>query len=238
MSAIKNSRKKRRSTTTDAAKGPKKPTLKLPHELKVIASEAASEALNMKSSPVLESTPKKEECQSDDFAAVASTTNNEDDKSEQEKVGTATDFLFDGEMYCVIDNPSQDKDSTDETSEAQDKDEYQITEDSLPQVHDESPQNLGKTSSSDTMTSDTSPPCKSTITSTKREELSSPSPMNSKSKPVERSCKITCVTILKDEKTNDKFIVAGVKIESHKTRRNKEHHKHKLSLLVYKIAGK
>jgi len=53
-----------------------------------------------------------------------------------------------------------------------------------------------------------------------------------------RKCKITCVTIMSDEKEGNTYVVAGVKIKSKKTRKSKVKIKNKLSLLVYKVAGK
>ena len=52
-------------------------------------------------------------------------------------------------------------------------------------------------------------------------------------KKMERSCRISSVVMMRDNE--EKFIIAGVKIESKKTRKNKTRHKYKLSLLVYKI---
>ena len=52
-------------------------------------------------------------------------------------------------------------------------------------------------------------------------------------KKLERSCQISSVVMMRENE--EKFIIAGVKIESKKTRKNKTRHKYKLSLLVYKI---
>uniref|UniRef100_A0A7M5TZX2 UBC core domain-containing protein n=2 Tax=Clytia hemisphaerica TaxID=252671 RepID=A0A7M5TZX2_9CNID len=54
----------------------------------------------------------------------------------------------------------------------------------------------------------------------------------------ERKCKISCVTIMSDGNEGSTYVVAGVKIKSKKTRKNKIKVKNKLSLLVYKVAGK
>ena len=53
-----------------------------------------------------------------------------------------------------------------------------------------------------------------------------------------RKCKIASVTIMTDEREGNTYVVAGVKIKSKKTRKTKVKVKNKLSLLVYKVAGK
>ncbi|XP_065681736.1 uncharacterized protein LOC100214758 isoform X1 [Hydra vulgaris] len=64
------------------------------------------------------------------------------------------------------------------------------------------------------------------------------SKMKSKSHGTKRSFKITSVAIMKDARTSQKFIVAGVKIDSVKYSKHKLSEKHKLSLLTYKIESK
>ena len=63
-------------------------------------------------------------------------------------------------------------------------------------------------------------------------------PTNETKGTFERKCKIASVTIMSDENERNTYVVAGVKIKSKKTRKSKVKIKKKLSLLVYKVAGK
>lgn len=187
----------------------------MPNSLKTIASEAASDVVKNDNIP-LSKTDTKENMENKKKERLDKIINIAQD--------TITDVIFEGESYCVIAEPLNYKSE----NLAGDSNVFGI-EDSVLEIDDSlniSPQKETNKENSESISSPTEEKSKATGGG------------KTKLKSAERSCSITCVTILKEEDSEDKFIVAGVKIESRKVRKNKERHKHKLSLLVYKLAGK
>lgn len=128
------------------------------------------------------------------------------------------DFVYDGESYCVITDPQK----TPEVEGSQSNAEMEVSKNS-PEV--ETPEN--------------SEPYVFTVedtTSKSDDEITHPT--NETKGTFERKCKIASVTIMCDENEGNTYVVAGVKIKSKKTRKSKVKIKKKLSLLVYKVAGK
>lgn len=242
MSAIKDplSKTKKRETLDGIEN-------RLPDTLKVIAAEKANGSLNSTNS--LESTLTANETQELTFTSsngiIPVPLNSPTNYVFKSHSGETkmTDVEFDGESYCVIVNPA---DGVKETINigmteplipngfVSDMNLQQLEGGEQDMILDQSDENDNDVhrNEADFLKSPES------ITTANNNNINTPKTPKVKSKNVERSCRITSVTIMKDEKTCDKFIIAGVKIEARKSRKNKEKLKCKLSLLVYKLAGK
>ena len=140
-----------------------------------------------------------------------------------------TDIVVGGESYCIINNVSQNSITEGIVQESahllieQEGDEQKVeVSENLPNKDSikGSPKMLELVKSSSSKNSLQS--CTQSRTKFHTQE----------------SCKITSVAIMKDSKTAEKFVIAGVKIDSIKNRKFKQSEKHKLSLLTYKIANK
>ena len=242
VSAIKDSYRKRPSSKSQTKEVPEGTESRLPDTLKVIAAEKAGGTLNIPNS--LESTLTANETQQLTFTSSngvipvpLNSTTNYVFKSHVTET-KMTDVEFDGESYCVIVNPSDGvKENNNKADENQIGNGF-LTDDSPSQmdceqdqvdgfIFDQSDENEIDVQSGEVESHDTE----------KTVQPANPK-VKIKAKNVERSCRITSVTMMKDEKTCDKFIIAGVKIESRKSRKNKEKLKYKLSLLIYRLAGK
>ena len=145
-----------------------------------------------------------------------SNMSNEKEDVKPQAQSEVQDFVYDGESYCVITEPQK----TPEVEGSQNSTKVDVSKN----IHD-------------VETPEESEPYVFSVedTGSKSEDENTP-PTNETKGTFERKCKIASVTIMCDE--GNTYVVAGVKIKSKKTRKSKIKIKKKLSLLVYKVAGK